>query len=104
MRENLPNRRPCETIAIRHNGAAVTASIGRYPDGRPAELFLNSGKIDSDLDCLMADAAVAISIALQHGAPVEALRHSMKKDPRGGAVSAIGVAITLLADTGNPAP
>ena len=69
IRRRLPNRRPAmtEEIAIDGGAAPFTATIGFFPDGRPAEVFLSGGKAGSTLATILGDAAVLISIALQHG-------------------------------------
>ena len=47
----------------------------------PRELFLTGGKEGSTLDALLADAAVAISVALQHGVSAKALAKSAGRLP-----------------------
>jgi hypothetical protein len=42
--ERLPNRRLCESFSFELNGLKFTASIGRFDDGRIAEVFLNNHK------------------------------------------------------------
>ena len=42
--------------------------IGRFPDGVLAEVFLDAAKPSSALDAFSADAAILISLLLQHGA------------------------------------
>lgn len=56
-------------IAIRfeHDGDNYIVTYGRFPDGRPSELFL-------DGPCSFYLAARMASLALQHGAPIEAVR------------------------------
>ncbi len=39
-RERLPNRRLGETFELEVAGLRYTATVGRFPDGRIAELFL----------------------------------------------------------------
>ncbi len=88
-----------------------TAAVGFDPEtGQPRELFLTAGKEGSMLNALLADAAVVISIALQHGIPAAALTKSVGRlpvgpvtpadleGPRPGRVPAspIGAALDLL--------
>ena len=42
-------------------------TIGRYCDGRAAEVFLHGHKVGSDLDLLFDDVGVLFSRLLQHG-------------------------------------
>ncbi len=61
-----------------------TACIGFDPKtGRPRELFLAAGKEGSLLNAMLADAAVVVSVALQHDVPAEALARSVGRLPAG---------------------
>jgi hypothetical protein len=72
-RARLPNRRPAETIAFERDGSRYQMTVGYFPDGRPGEVFLNADRVDSFLDAMASDAAIAISLALQYGAPLAGL-------------------------------
>ena len=81
-RRRLPNRRPSETRTFEIAGQTFTATIGFDPaTGGPRELFLTAGKEGSLLNAMLGDAAVVISIALQHGIPAEALAKSIARVP-----------------------
>lgn len=83
-RHRLPNRRPSHTETLAVAGQAVTATIGFDPaDDQPREVFLTGGKEGSMLDALLADAAVVISVALQHGIPAQVLAKSIGRLPAG---------------------
>jgi hypothetical protein len=59
----------------------VWISCGYYHDGTIGEIFLSAGKLQSALDTAAKDTAVAISLALQHGCPLETLGDAfMRKD------------------------
>ncbi len=81
--QRLPNRRPAHTGTLQVDGQVFTATIGLDERGRPLELFLTAGKEGSMLNALLADAAVVISIALQHGVSGEALARSVGRLPAG---------------------
>ena len=49
-RERLPNRRFNESFDFEWRGMHFTATIGRFPDGRLAEIFLTNGKVNTDAD------------------------------------------------------
>ena len=70
-RERLPNRRSAERFEFTAGNVRYTAQIGSYPDGRIGEVFLNAGKIGTELDVIARDSAIAVSFALQHGATAE---------------------------------
>jgi hypothetical protein len=84
MREKLPERRQSETFEIEHietTGARspYVLTIGQYPDGRIGEVFVDSPKNGSTLGLICHDAAVLISIALQHGATIEEMRSAVAR-------------------------
>lgn len=73
-RERLSSRRPAIQVAITWQPApgrecVIDAGFGFYDDGRPAEVFAIARK--SELDTLIADAAVLISLLLQYGCPAK---------------------------------
>jgi hypothetical protein len=102
-RRRLPNRRPAETVAIEVDGIIFTASVGFGVDGRPAELFLGGAKDGSGMAAILNDAAVIISLALQHGISAAALAKSVARvpdvldGPAVRAASVIGAALDLVA-------
>jgi hypothetical protein len=65
----------------RVDGHQLVATIGFDPDGHPAEIFLSGGKTGSALDSILGDAAIVISVALQHGIPALALCKSVARFP-----------------------
>ncbi len=87
-RSRLPNRRPAYTETLEVDGQAFEATVGFV-------LFLIAGKEGSLLNAMLADAAVVISIALQHGIPAAALTKSIGRLPAGPAT---------LADLEGPRP
>ena len=96
MRKMLPSRRRAETIAFERDGAHFVMTAGFYPDGRLGEIFLNADRANSLLDFLMSDAAILASLALQHGCPLDEIRHALKRDNRGLAASPIGAAFDRI--------
>ena len=101
MRELLPNRRAHELFDFEHDGHKFTASVSRYADGRPGEIFINSrGKSGSQAETNAKDAAIAASFALQFGADVEALRRALCRDGNGRASGPLGAALDRVAGGG----
>ena len=85
-RTRLPNRRPAVTETLEAGGQCFTATIGFDPaTGQPRELFLSAGREGSLIGSLLADAAVIVSITLQHGITAEALAKSVGRLPAGPA-------------------
>jgi len=96
-REILSNRRASVSLAFECGGMSYVATVSYFSDGRLAEIFLTSHKVGSDTDAAARDSAVVASIALQHGTPIETLRHALLRDARGVASSPLGMALDLLA-------
>lgn len=79
-RQRLPDRRPAISEVIEIGGQTYTATAGidlSVPGVR--EVFLSAAKEGSGMDAILGDAAVVISVALQHGVPVEALAKSVAR-------------------------
>src|SRR3984957_20704739 len=68
-RERLPDRRVSELVDFEHAGRRWTLTVGRFADGRVGEVFLDTPKA-SAIGEIAADAAIAASVAFQHGAPL----------------------------------
>jgi len=95
-RQRLPQRRIAETFDLQINGLRYTATIGRFPDGRIGEVFLQNHKPGSQSDANARDAAVAASLALQFGCPLETLRRALLRDARGNPSTPLGAAIDAI--------
>jgi hypothetical protein len=100
MRERLPNRRLAETFNLESGGLAYTASVGRFNDGRLAEIFITNHKAGSSADTNAKDAAVVCSIALQHGVPLDTIRRALMRDSAGKPSGPLGVALDMIAAEG----
>jgi hypothetical protein len=96
-REKLENRRACLTFSFVCNDLDYTASIGRFPDGRLAEIFISNCKAGSHSDAAARDGAVVCLLALQHGVSLETIRHALLRDPRGNPSSPLGAALDIVA-------
>ena len=93
-RERLPNRRAAETFEIEAGGLHYVVTIGRFTDGRLAEVFLSNGRAGSHADVCARDSAVVCSIALQHGVPADTIARALMRDARGRPESPLGVALS----------
>lgn len=83
IRQRLPHRRPTVTEKLEGcGGGSLFVSAGIDPNsGAVKEVFFGGTKEGSGLDAIMGDIAVVISVALQHGVPVEALTRSVARVP-----------------------
>ena len=71
VRKRLPKRRPSQTTSFSVGGAEGYLTAGSYPDDGLGEIFIKLGKQGSTLAGVMDSFALAISIALQYGVPLE---------------------------------
>ena len=90
-RQRLQNRRPHWLYRFECDGQSYTGGIGRFDDGRIAEIFISGSKVGTAAETNAQDAALVASLALQHGCPIETIRHALAR-PGGGA----GPLATLL--------
>jgi ribonucleoside-diphosphate reductase alpha chain len=97
-RVRLPARRASTTFEVEALGLRFTVSASRYPDGQPAEIFVTNHRAGSAAGIMASDAAIAASLALQFGCPVDVLRKALSRDSAGRATSPLGVGLDLLGD------
>ena len=90
-RTSLPPRRPSETFELAVGGQTMLVTIGFDPaTDRPRELFMSGEKQGNDFDAMLADIAVALSVALQHNVSAAALAKSVGRLPLATAPFAVG--------------
>jgi hypothetical protein len=97
MRSVLPPRRPAETFTVRFWNQDFNVTVGHYPDGDVAEVFVDGGKTGQDLQAIARDTAVTLSLALQHGVPVPTIRRAITRGAHGEAASILGAIVDRLA-------
>ena len=96
-RQRLSQRRAHELVDFEHGGHRYTAGIGRFDDGRLAEVFLNvPGRVGSGIEAMARDAATVASIALQYGAPAKTIRRALTRNTDGSASGPLGTVLDLL--------
>jgi hypothetical protein len=96
-RTRLPNRRLAEAFTFEVGGLKYTATIGRFTDGRVGEIFLTNTKPASQSDSNARDSAIAASLALQFGCPLEVLQRALLRDSHGHASTPLGQALDRIA-------
>ena len=96
-RERLRNRRLSETFTLEAHGLRYLASFSRFDDGRVGEIFLQSQKTASQADANARDSAIAASLALQYGCPLDVLRRALLRDSEGRASTPLGQALDQIA-------
>jgi len=70
-RKRLPKSRPSRTTSFSVGGAEGYLTSGSYPDDGLGEVFLKLGKQGSTLAGVMDAFAIAVSVGLQYGVPLE---------------------------------
>jgi hypothetical protein len=97
MRDILPLRRSAETFNLRFWNQDFTVTVGSYPDGRAGEVFVDGAKTGADTTATARDAAVMLSLALQHQVPLETIRHAITRAGNGEPASILGAIVDRLA-------
>ena len=90
-RQRLTPRRASETFELRHGAHVYTVSVGytgipgvdAADAVRPLEIFLTGGRGGQQLDIDTRDAAIAVSLALQYGCPVDVIRGALLRNEDG---------------------
>ncbi|MFA5786306.1 MAG: vitamin B12-dependent ribonucleotide reductase [Actinomycetota bacterium] len=72
VRRRLPMRRPAQTTSFRVGDCEGYITAGSYPDDGLGEIFLKVSKQGSTLSGVMDAFAIAVSVGLQYGVPLEA--------------------------------
>jgi hypothetical protein len=96
-RQRLPNRRASQQLTFVCNDLRYVATVSFFPNGSLAEIFIGNAKAGSHSDSAAKDSAVVCSIALQHGVPVDVIRHALLRNAHGVATSPLGAALDMLA-------
>ena len=97
IRRTLPQRRASETFDLRFWGQNFTVTVGFYPDGGTrGEVFIDAGKTGQDIQSIARDAAVVLSLAVQHGTAIEMIRRAVTRNGSGSAASILGAVVDAL--------
>lgn len=96
-RNRLPDRRPSESFCFTHGQIHGVVTVGyRLPELEPAEIFIRCGKAGTGIESEARDAAIVCSIALQHGATLADVEHSLTKTEDGRPASILGAALQAV--------
>ena len=96
IRRTLPQRRAAQTFDMRFWNQSFSVTIGFYPDGTPGEVFIDGGKTGQDVQSTARDAAVVLSLALQHGVSPETIRHAVTRGASEGPASILGAVVDFI--------
>ncbi len=92
-RARLANRRGSDTFEIRHGNFNYTVMVSAGADGGLGEIFIDCDKSGTELAVMTHDAAIAVSLALQHGCPADVLARAFERNEAGVAAGLLGMAL-----------
>lgn len=95
-RRTLPNRRIARTVEFTLDGVDYAASLGFFADGALAEVFLQAGKPGSAVETAARDAAITLSLGLQYGVPITAIRKALTRLPDNSAAGPLGRVLDIV--------
>ena len=96
-RRILPQRRRAESFDLRFWNQRFTVTVGFFDDDTIGEVFVDARKTGGDVEAIARDAAVVISLALQHGVAVESIQHAITRNGNGLPASILGAVVDALA-------
>ena len=86
-----------EAAHFEANGLCYSCTYSKYPTGEVGEVFISNAKVNSASDASAKDSAIAASLALQAGIPLDTISCALLKDARGNPGSALGAALAIIA-------
>ena len=96
IRERLPQRRGSLTFNLEHAGLYYTITLSHFPNGRPAECFVQNHKLSSAADIAARDSGILLSLLFQFGCPVEIIAHAVTRNSDGSAAGVIGAILDRI--------
>lgn len=96
-RKRPPNRRECYTIKMTVDGVTVHASIHPPRElGPPQEVFISGPSPGSQMDHVLHDIAIILSVAAQSGIDFADFAGGITRTPQGNAHSIVGALVDLI--------
>ena len=96
-RRRLENRRLAETFDLEVGGLRYKVTIGFFPDGAPAEVFLSNHRAGNASDIAARDAGILVSLCLQHNCAVETIARALSRNSDGSASGVVGAVLDIIA-------
>jgi hypothetical protein len=96
-RRRLPNRRASLSFDIEVGGLKYKATVGFFPDGSVAELFVSNHKAGNASDVAARDAGILVSLCLQHGCSIETIARALSRNSDGSTSGVIGAVLDKIA-------
>lgn len=97
----LPNRRAGENFEITHGGqnGQFVITTGCYPDGTIGEVFISGSKSGTAFEAVARDGAILLSLCMQHGVPLETIKHAVTREADGSASTIVGAVVDRLVES-----
>lgn len=97
-RRLLPVRRRSETFDMAFGGLIRphTVTVSFYADGAPGEVFISGGKSGEAVEAIARDGAILLSMCLQHGVPLDTIKHALTRDSQNAPTSIVGAVVDQL--------
>jgi hypothetical protein len=95
-RERLPRRRASLTFNLEHAGLYYTITLSHFPDGRPAECFIQNHKLSSAADIAAHDSGILLSLLFQFGCEVDTIARAITRNSDGSAGGVVGAVIDKI--------
>ena len=83
-------RQDLASKSIRSGKAGMASPVGFDRQGRAQEIFLGTARPGTGLETACRDAAVAASLVMQYGTPIQTLRHAVTRFDDGSAAGPLG--------------
>lgn len=97
-RRRLPNRRASRIVDFEHRNIPFCVGYSMFPGTSDlAELFIMPRTKESDLNQECSSASTSLSISLQCGTPLAAVRAALPKHANGKPCSILGEALAAIA-------
>jgi len=96
-RRRLPDRRASTSFTFQVGRLAYTCTYSEL-GGQVLEVFLQNHRTNSGSDVNARDGAIAASLALQFGCPLETLRRALCRDSQDRASGPLGAALDAIAE------
>jgi|SRR5581483_5052734 len=96
-RKRLPARRGGFNLDFVCGSTAFTALLSFDEQNDLKEVFLRAGKIGTDVNIVMTEAALLLSFLLQYGGKIEEVKTAMPRTAEGRPEGPIGTLLDLLA-------
>lgn len=96
-RDVLPPRRQSLVFDMSYSGVDFAVTVGFQPDGRVAEVFVSAHrKIGTQVSALARDAAILLSLALQHGCSLQTVSGAVTRESTGEPAGLAGAVIDAI--------